>query len=278
MSSDNLNPQLEQMADESMVRNLAAQAVAIWPQERELFLRRPVAAAGRILDVGCGTGEISSRLAELFPDARVDAVDIIDSHLDRARRSFPHLAGRLRFAHGDAFALDFPDETFDLTVCRHVLQAIPHADRVIAELARVTKAGGWLHLIVEDYGMIHMAPTRLDVNGFWNEVPWAFERATGTDLHIGRNAFTIMTDLGFKEVTLDYVVVDPLRVDREVFALIWEAWRDGYSNAIAEHSKFGKNEVLEYWDDMIACIRSPRGYAVWQVPVVRALKPRMLRK
>jgi SAM-dependent methyltransferase len=277
MASDNLNPQLEQMADESMVRNLAAQAVAIWPQERELFLRKPVPAAGRILDAGCGTGEISSRLAALFPDATVDAVDIIDSHLDRARRSYPHLADRLRFAHGDAFALDFPDATFDLTVCRHVLQAIPHADRVIAELARVTKAGGWLHLIVEDYGMIHMAPTRLDVNGFWNEVPWAFERATGTDLHIGRNAFAIMTDLGFRDMTLDYVVVDPLRVARDVFAQIWEAWRDGYSNAIAEHSKFSKNEVLEYWDDMIACIRSPRGYAVWQVPVVRALKPRMLR-
>jgi ubiquinone/menaquinone biosynthesis C-methylase UbiE len=276
--ADNLNPQLEQMADESMVRNLAAQAVAIWRQERELFLRQPVPAAGRILDAGCGTGEISSRLAELFPDARVDAVDIIDSHLDRARRNYANLAGRLRFAHGDAFALDFPDETFDLTVCRHVLQAIPHADRVIAELARVTRAGGWLHLIVEDYGMIHMAPTRLDVNGFWNEVPWAFERATGTDLHIGRNAFTIMTDLGFRDVTLDYVVVDPLRVDREVFAQIWEAWRDGYSSAIAQHSKFSREEVLEYWDDMIACIRSPRGYAVWQVPVVRALKPRMLRK
>ena len=271
--SDNLNPQLEQMADESMVRNLAAQAVAIWPQERELFLRQPVPAGGRILDAGCGTGEISSRLAELFPAATMDAVDIIDSHLDRARRNYPHLANRLRFAHGDVFALDFSDDTFDLTVCRHVLQAIPHADRVIAELARVTKAGGRLHLIVEDYGMIHMAPTRLDVNGFWNEVPWAFERATGTDLHIGRNAFTIMTDLGFTDLTLDYVVVDPLRVDREVFAQIWEAWRDGYSSAIAEHSKFSRQEVLEYWDDMIACIRSRRGYAVWQVPVVRALKP-----
>jgi len=47
MFSDNLNPQLEQMADESMVRNLAAQAVAIWPQERDLFLREPVPAAGR---------------------------------------------------------------------------------------------------------------------------------------------------------------------------------------------------------------------------------------
>lgn len=270
---EDLNPQLEQMADESMVRNLAAQAVAIWPQERELFLRDPIPARGRILDAGCGTGEISSRLAELFPKATVDAVDIIDAHLDRARRTHAHLADRLRFAHGDVFRLEFPDETFDLTVCRHVLQAIPHADRVIAELARVTRPGGRLHLIVEDYGMIHMSPTRLDVDSFWNEVPWKFERATGTDLHIGRNAFAIVAGLGLADVRLDYVAVDSLRVPREIFAQIWEAWRDGYSDAIAEHSTFTKPQVLEFWDDMIACIRNPRGYAVWQVPVVRARKP-----
>ena len=270
---EDLNPQLEQMADESMVRNLAAQAVAIWPQERELFLRDPMPARGRILDAGCGTGEISSRLAELFPKATVDAVDIIDAHLDRARRTHAHLADRLRFAHGDVFRLEFPDGTFDLTVCRHVLQAIPHADRVIAELARVTRPGGRLHLIVEDYGMIHMSPTRLDVDSFWNEVPWKFERATGTDLHIGRNAFAIVAGLGLADVRLDYVAVDSLRVPREIFAQIWEAWRDGYSDAIAEHSTFTKPQVLEFWDDMIACIRNPRGYAVWQVPVVRAKKP-----
>lgn len=270
--AEDLNPQFEQMAHESMVRNLAAQAIAIWPQERELFLREPVPAGGRILDAGCGTGEISSRLATVFPEATVDAVDIIDSHLDLARRTHAHLRDRLRFARGDIFNLEFPDETFDLTVCRHVLQAIPHAARVIAELGRVTKRGGRLHLIVEDYGMIHMAATRLDVNGFWNETPWAFERATGTDLHIGRHAFAIVTDLGFTDLSIDYVVVDPLRVPRETFAQIWEAWRDGYTDAIAEHTRFTRQEVLELWDDMIACIRSPRGYAVWQVPVLRARK------
>ncbi len=270
---EDLNPQFEQMADESMVRNLAAQAIAIWPQERELFLRAAPPPGGRILDAGCGTGEISSRLADLFPHVAIDGIDIIDDHLELARRNHARLAERVRFSHGDVFNLEFPGDTFDLTVCRHVLQAIPHADRVIAELTRVTKPGGWLHLVVEDYGMIHMAPTRLDIDSFWNEVPWKYERATGTDLHIGRHAFAIMANLGFTDVTLDYVVVDSLRVPREIFAQIWEAWRDGYSGAIVEHSSFTKAQVLEFWEDMIACIRNPRGYAVWQVPVVRARKP-----
>ena len=59
-----LNPQAKQMADESMVRNLAAQAQAIWPQEAPLFRRYTLPASPRILDAGCGTGEGASRLAD----------------------------------------------------------------------------------------------------------------------------------------------------------------------------------------------------------------------
>src|SRR5262245_61154812 len=76
-----LTPQAKQMADESMVRNLEAQARAIWPQEVPLLQRYRLPPDLRILDAGCGTGEGASRLAEMFPLARVLGVDIIDSHL-----------------------------------------------------------------------------------------------------------------------------------------------------------------------------------------------------
>ena len=52
-----LNPQREQMADESMVRNLEAQANAIWPQEAPLYKRYGLSPSIDILDGGCGTGE-----------------------------------------------------------------------------------------------------------------------------------------------------------------------------------------------------------------------------
>src|SRR5262249_4622315 len=84
-SNDRLNPQAREMADESMVRTLAAQAEAIWPQEAPLFARYQLPSAARILDGGCGTGEITSRLAALFPAAQLLGVDIIDEHLERAR-------------------------------------------------------------------------------------------------------------------------------------------------------------------------------------------------
>ena len=268
-----LNPQAKQMADESMVRNLAAQARAIWPQEVPLLRRYALPAEPRILDAGCGTGEAASRLAELFPQARVLGVDIIDHHLELARSRYARLAPRLTFEHQSVFELAAADRSFDLTACRHVIQSIPHPDRVIAELARVTRRGGYLHLIAEDYGMLHFQRGALDPRDFWHVAPTYFEAATGTDLFIGRNAFGILAAMNLQEISVDYVVVDTVRVSRETFAEILEAWRDGYAEPIGELTPISRDSALAYFEQMIANVRDQRGYAVWMVPVVSARVP-----
>jgi len=265
-----LNPQAKQMADESMVRGLDAQARAIWPQEVPLLRRYPLPAEARILDAGCGTGEAASRLAELFPRASVLGVDIIDDHLDRARSRYANLTPRLAFEHQSIFELSAADRSFDLTVCRHVLHSIPHADRVLAELARVTRRGGFLHLIPEDYGMLHFQRGPLDPRDFWHQVPPGFEAATGTDLFIGRNTFGILAAMNLEQITVDYIVVDTVRVPRDTFAAIIGAWRDGYAEPIGELTPITRQAAIAYFDQMIANIRNPHGYAVWMVPVIGA--------
>jgi ubiquinone/menaquinone biosynthesis C-methylase UbiE len=268
-----LNPQAQQMADESMVRNLDAQARAIWPQESKLFGRYRLPTEARILDAGCGTGEASSRLAELFPQARILGVDIIDAHLDLARSRYANLAPRLKFEHQTVFGLNVKDNTFHLTVCRHVLHSIPHPDRVIAELARVTRPGGYLHLIPEDYGMLHFQPAALDPSEFWHVAAKAFAKATGTDLHIGRNSFTILAAMKLEEISVDYVLVDTIRVQRETFAQIIDAWRDGYADSIGQLTPISRDQAVAYFNQMAANIRDPLGYALWMVPVVSARIP-----
>jgi ubiquinone/menaquinone biosynthesis C-methylase UbiE len=265
-----LNPQAKQMADESMVRTLAVQARAIWPQEIQLIRRYPIPSNARILDAGCGTGEVASRLAELFADAQVLGVDIIDSHLDLARSRYAHLAPRLAFEHQSVFELSSPDHSFDLTVCRHVIHSVPHPERVIRELVRVTRRGGYLHLIPEDYGMLHFQRGALDPQDFWHAAPAAFGSATQSDLFIGRNIFRMLAGTNLEEITIDYVIVDPLRVPRETFAAILESWRDGYAESIGQLTPINQASAVAYFNQMIANIRDPLGYAVWMVPVVSA--------
>ena len=261
------------MADESMVRNLDAQARAIWPQEVGLFRRYALPEEARILDAGCGTGEAASRLAELFPRARVLGVDILDKSLELARSRYTALAPRLTFEHQSVYELEAVDGTFDLTVCRHVLHSVPHAERVVAELARVTRVGGYIHIIPEDYGMLHFQRGALDPRDFWHVVPASFGAATGTDLFIGRDIFGILTALDLEEIRQDYIIVDTIRVARETFAAILEAWRDGYAEPIGEFTPVSRDSAVAYFNQMIANIRNPKGYGVWMVPVVSARIP-----
>jgi SAM-dependent methyltransferase len=188
-----LNPQATQMADESMVRGLRAQAEAIWPQEVELFRRYRLPRSPAILDAGCGTGEGSSRMATLYPQAQVLGVDIIDDHLRLARERYRALASQITFEHRSVFELGLADASFDLVVCRHVIHSIPHPDAVLAELARVTKPGGYLHVLAEDYGMLHFQSGSLDLREFWCEAPADFGAQTETDLFVGRNTFAMLT-------------------------------------------------------------------------------------
>lgn len=251
-----------------MLRTLRAQAEAIWPQEQELVRRYRLPADAAILDLACGPGELSVRLLELLGEATLLGVDLDPDHLTRARDRCAHLGARARFEIGDAVDLELEADRFDLSVCRHLLQAVPDPMRVLANMARVTRPGGRLHVVAEDYGMMHFAPTRHDTDRFWCDGPIRFGAATGTDLRSGRKVFGLMSEMGLRDVRVDYVTVDTVRVDRELFAGIWVAWRDGYTEAIAEHTDLDRDYVADCFEDMIRCIRDPGGYAVWQLPVI----------
>ncbi|HJU40506.1 MAG TPA: methyltransferase domain-containing protein [Tahibacter sp.] len=262
------NPQAEQMGDASMARNLAYQAEAIWPQERVLFDRYALGAAPRILDLGCGTGEITRRLAERYRDAELVGVDILESNLAIARDASAGLGARVRYEHGDAFALAYPDAHFDLVVCRHLSQAVPDFPRVFDEITRVLRPGGWLHLLSEDYGMLHLPRASRDADRFWIDTVFPYLDGLGCDSRVGRHSAPLFERAGYAGIAADYVVVDTLRVPRAAFAGILRSWRDGYASVLADASGRDIDDVRADFDAMVASIDNPARYAVWHVPVI----------
>ncbi len=101
----------------------------------------------------------------------------------------------------------------------------------------------------------------------------SFENKVASDLFIGRHIFTILASMNLREITVDYVIVDTLRGARETFAEIIEAWRDGYTDSIGELTPITEESAGAYFNQMIANIRDPLGYAVWMVSVVSARVP-----
>jgi ubiquinone/menaquinone biosynthesis C-methylase UbiE len=272
------NPQAEQMGDESMARNLAHQAEAIWPQEAALFDRYALSGALRIADVGCGTGEITRRLAARYPDAQVLGLDLIEANLARARHldardAPPDVAQRISYKLGDAFHLPLEAGSVDLLVCRHMSQAVPDFPSVLREFVRVLAPGARLHLLSEDYGMLHFPAAAADPDAFWQQVVLPFLSSIGCDGRVGRHSPTLLAAAGFTGITMDYVTVDTLRVPRPTFAGILRAWRDGYAGVLAEFSGMAQAAVEARFDAILAAIETPPAYAVWHVPVISGLAP-----
>ncbi|HEU5476789.1 MAG TPA: methyltransferase domain-containing protein [Gaiellaceae bacterium] len=91
----------------------------------------------RVLDVGTGAGALALALAPLVRE--VVGLDPVPELLALAReRGLPNT----EFVEGDGTALPFPDGDFDLSGTHRTLHHLPQPERVVAELARVTRPGG----------------------------------------------------------------------------------------------------------------------------------------
>lgn len=108
----------------------------------------PADPGGRWLEVACGPGIVARALAPRV--GAVAGVDLTPSMIEKARSEAAAVgATNLEFSLGDATALDFPDAGFDGAVTRFSLHHIPVPGRVLAEMARVVRPGGWV--VVADH-------------------------------------------------------------------------------------------------------------------------------
>lgn len=94
----------------------------------------------RVLDVGCGTGSLSSALLSAGPAIQVLGVDPVPAYVSFARQAVGN--SRAEFQTSAAEALPFPDAAFDAALALLVLQEAADPGRAVLEMARVTRRGG----------------------------------------------------------------------------------------------------------------------------------------
>ncbi len=97
----------------------------------------------RVLDVGSGLGGAAAWLAENLR-CHVEGIDLMEASVEEANRRLQQTAhdGRVRFVVGDACALPFEAETFDVVWGQDAWCHVDDKQRLIAEAARVLEGGG----------------------------------------------------------------------------------------------------------------------------------------
>jgi len=139
---------------------------------------------GRLLDVGCGAGALTTRCAKAFPEAECVGIDYWGASWDYSKKMCDQNArlegvgDRCVFQKGDANHLDFPDGSFDAVVSNFVYHEVrnnPDKEALINETLRVLRKGGCFAL--QDlfgqesiYGDFDAVVERLKTSGTVSEI------------------------------------------------------------------------------------------------------------
>lgn len=108
----------------------------------------PLRGNERILDLGCGTGELERHIQCKWPGVTVVGVDLCQKMVSHARAKVSQELP-IRFLCANAQNLPFPDGVFDLVVSSSAFHFIPDSEGALREIKRVVVPGG--HIVITDW-------------------------------------------------------------------------------------------------------------------------------
>jgi ubiquinone/menaquinone biosynthesis C-methylase UbiE len=152
-----------------------------------------------VLEVAVGTGLAFTDILEANPTGRNEGIDLTRAMLARAEKKAARSGARnYRLRVGDAYALDYPDDSFDVLVNNYMFDLLPERDftAVLDEFRRVLRPGGRL-------AMVNMTQGERWYNGLWRHV-YAMNPALLGGCR-GVSLLPFLRECGFEQTTREYV-------------------------------------------------------------------------
>jgi ubiquinone/menaquinone biosynthesis C-methylase UbiE len=150
-----------------------------------------------VLEVGSGLGILAAAAGSAAPGVRVVGVERSPEQLAAAGRSPAHVA----YVRGDAHALSFGHETFELVYGRYILEHVTHPERVVREMHRVARRGGRVAVCENDISLLRVDPPCPIFERVWLAFG-RYQQSLGGDGLIGRRLYRLFVDAGFTRIEL----------------------------------------------------------------------------
>ncbi len=182
---------------ESVLRSHATRTVA----NSAAYLIPHLRPGASVLDVGCGPGTITADMAVRVAPGRVVGIEPTPGPLDGARAHAELVgAGNVELGVGDVYALDLPDDTFDVVHAHQVLQHLGDPVGALREMLRVCRPDGVVAARDADYAAMTWFPAdpRLDR---WLAIYRAVAHGNGAEPDAGRRLLAWANAAGATEVT-----------------------------------------------------------------------------
>jgi ubiquinone/menaquinone biosynthesis C-methylase UbiE len=166
-----------------------------------MITRLPIAVGQRTLDVATGDGTYALLMAQR--GAEVTVLDQDPKYLSLATSRAARRDVHLDAVTGDACDLPFDDDHFDGVFCAQSFYSISNVSRVLGEMRRVVKPGGWVGVLENDSLHHVLLPWPADLElairlGQYAEL--ARHPAKVERYYIGRRLFSVLRDAGFDAV------------------------------------------------------------------------------
>jgi arsenite methyltransferase len=134
--------------DRDMLMTLPAEVTSCFAGVGNPHHAGPLRPGEIVADLGCGSGtDLLLAARAVGRNGRAIGIDINESMRERAERGARRGGyAQVKIRYGDLIDIPLPDRSVDVVQCNSVLYLVPHKDRAIAEIARILRPGGRLHL------------------------------------------------------------------------------------------------------------------------------------
>ncbi len=146
---------------------------------------------GKVLDIGCADGIFTKVILDGSEAKEIIGIDVLKSSIDWSRNHWKN--SKMKFELGDAHKLRFPSQSFDAVFALEVLEHVADPERVLLEIKRVLKKGGYgIFLVPSDSRLFRI------IWFFWTKTRGKIWNDTHIQTYKNNQLTRLAKDLGFR--------------------------------------------------------------------------------